>query len=37
VVGWPANSFFVLGIILGLDLLFYGTSMIAFGMRLKNA
>jgi uncharacterized membrane protein HdeD (DUF308 family) len=37
VIGWPANSFFVLGIILGLDLLFYGASMIAFGMRLKKA
>ena len=37
VLGWPGNSFFVLGIILGLDLLFYGASMIAFGMRLKNA
>jgi uncharacterized membrane protein HdeD (DUF308 family) len=37
VLGWPGNSFFVLGIILGLDLLFYGVSMIAFGMRLKNA
>jgi len=37
VIGWPGNSFFVLGIILGLDLLFYGASMIAFGMRLRNA
>jgi uncharacterized membrane protein HdeD (DUF308 family) len=37
VLGWPGNSFFVLGIILGLDLLFYGASMIAFGMRLRNA
>ena len=37
ILGWPGNSFFVLGIILGLDLLFYGVSMIAFGMRLKNA
>ena len=37
VLGWPGNSFFVLGIILGLDLLFYGASMVAFGLRLKNA
>jgi uncharacterized membrane protein HdeD (DUF308 family) len=37
VIGWPGNSFFVLGIILGLDLLFYGASMIAFGMRLRTA
>ena len=37
VLGWPGNSFFVLGIILGLDLLFYGASMIAFGMRLRRA
>jgi uncharacterized membrane protein HdeD (DUF308 family) len=37
VVGWPGTSFVVLGIILGLDLLFYGTSMVAFGLRLRNA
>ncbi|GAC1327477.1 MAG: HdeD family acid-resistance protein [Beijerinckiaceae bacterium] len=37
ILGWPGNSFFVLGIILGLDLLFYGSTMMAFGLRLKNA
>jgi len=35
VASWPASSLFVLGTFLGIDLLFYGISWIAFGMRLK--
>lgn len=34
---WPASGLFVLGTFLGIDLLFYGISWIAFGMRLKSA
>lgn len=33
--GWPENSLFVLGIFLGVDLLFYGGSWIAFGLFLR--
>ncbi len=33
---WPASGLIVLGTFLGIDLLFYGLSWIAFGMRLKN-
>lgn len=33
---WPASGMFVLGTFLGIDLLFYGLSWIAFGMRLKS-
>ena len=36
VASWPASSLFVLGTFLGIDLLFYGMSWIAFGMRLKR-
>ncbi len=34
---WPASSLIVLGTFLGIDLLFYGISWIAFGMKLKSA
>lgn len=34
VLGWPANSFIVLGLLLGLDLMFWGASWIALGLRL---
>lgn len=34
-VGWPTNSLVVLGILLGLDLIFWGGSWIALGLRLK--
>jgi uncharacterized membrane protein HdeD (DUF308 family) len=33
---WPASGLFVLGTFLGIDLLFYGISWIAFGLRLKS-
>ena len=34
-IGWPANSFVVLGVLLGLDLLFWGGSWITLGLRMK--
>ena len=34
VIGWPGNSVIVLGTILGIDLLIYGLTWIAFGIRL---
>lgn len=33
--GWPENSLFILGIFLGLDLLFYGGAWIVFGLALR--
>lgn len=33
--GWPENSQFVLGIFLAVDLLFYGSSWIGFGLFLR--
>jgi uncharacterized membrane protein HdeD (DUF308 family) len=36
VAGWPANSFVILGVLLGLDLLFWGTGWIGFGLRLQH-
>ena len=36
VAGWPATSFFVLGLFLGMDLVFIGTMWIAMGLALKN-
>jgi uncharacterized membrane protein HdeD (DUF308 family) len=35
--GWPENSVFVLGLFLGIDLLFYGASWIAFGLSLRSS
>jgi uncharacterized membrane protein HdeD (DUF308 family) len=34
--GWPENSIFVLGLFLGVDLLFYGASWVAFGLSLRK-
>jgi uncharacterized membrane protein HdeD (DUF308 family) len=34
-IGWPANSFVALGVLLGLDLLFWGGSWITLGLRMK--
>lgn len=34
--GWPENSAFVLGVFLGVDLLFYGASWIGFGLFLRD-
>lgn len=36
VAGWPQNSFFILGILLGLDLAFWGAAWIGFGLRLRK-
>jgi uncharacterized membrane protein HdeD (DUF308 family) len=36
VVGWPANRFVVLGVLLGLDLAFWGAAWIRFGLRLRR-
>ena len=36
VAGWPADSFFVLGVLLGLDLLFWGTAGIGLGLLLRG-
>ena len=35
VAGWPENSFVILGVLLGLDLLFWGAAWISFGLRLR--
>lgn len=37
VLGWPANSLSILGLLLGVDLLFWGTGWIAFGLKLRPA
>src|SRR6185503_7310864 len=36
VAKWPVSSFFVLGIFLGVDLIFIGSGWIAVGMALKR-
>jgi uncharacterized membrane protein HdeD (DUF308 family) len=36
VAQWPVSSFFVLGIFLGVDLIFIGSGWIAIGMALKR-
>jgi uncharacterized membrane protein HdeD (DUF308 family) len=36
ILAWPVNSFFVLGTLLGLDLLFSGISWISLGLRLRH-
>ncbi len=35
-IGWPTNSFVVLGVLLGLDLLAWGVSWIVLGLRLHS-
>jgi uncharacterized membrane protein HdeD (DUF308 family) len=34
---WPVNSLWVLGLFLGIDLIFTGTALVAIGMRLRRA
>lgn len=36
-LNWPANTLFLLGIVLAVDLTFQGISAIAFGLSLKSA
>lgn len=35
VIGWPGNSLFILGTLLGVDLLFQGVAWSAFGWRIR--
>lgn len=35
VIGWPSNSLFILGTLLGVDLLFQGVAWTAFGWRIR--
>ena len=35
-IGWPANSLAILGVLLGLDLLFWGGSWITLGLRTES-
>jgi uncharacterized membrane protein HdeD (DUF308 family) len=37
VAHWPASSFFVLGMLLGIDLIFIGAGWITMGLALKRA
>ncbi|MGH6936136.1 MAG: HdeD family acid-resistance protein, partial [Methylocella sp.] len=36
VAGWPADRFVILGVLLGLDLAFWGAAWISFGLRLRR-
>lgn len=36
IAGWPENSFLVLGVLLGLDLLFWGMAWIGLGLMLRR-
>jgi uncharacterized membrane protein HdeD (DUF308 family) len=35
ILGWPSNSFVVLGLLLGIDLMIWGASWIMLGLRMK--
>jgi uncharacterized membrane protein HdeD (DUF308 family) len=35
-IGWPGDTFFVLGTLLGIDLLFWGIGAILLGLRLRQ-
>lgn len=35
--GWPMNSFWVLGLVLSIDLIFQGTALLFFGLALRSA
>lgn len=34
-LGWPGDSLFILGLLLGIDLIFYGAGWIGFGLMLR--
>ncbi|MBS7539789.1 HdeD family acid-resistance protein [Ancylobacter lacus] len=36
VLGWPVNSLWVLGLLLGIDLVFNGVAVLMLGLRLKR-
>ncbi len=36
IAGWPTNSLVILGMLLGIDLLFTGVMWVGFGLRLRN-
>lgn len=36
ILGWPTNSFIILGTLLGIDLLFTGMMWIGFGLKLRS-
>ncbi len=36
VVGWPANGLFVIGLLLGIELIFTGSNWIVFAQRLRS-
>ena len=36
VLGWPSNSLFVLGLLLGIELIFTGVNWIVFSLRLRS-
>jgi uncharacterized membrane protein HdeD (DUF308 family) len=35
IIGWPANTLYILGFLIGLDLVFSGLGWVAFGLRLR--
>ncbi len=36
VIGWPSNSLFVIGLLLGIELIFTGVNWIVFALRLRS-
>jgi uncharacterized membrane protein HdeD (DUF308 family) len=36
-IGWPLNTLWLLGLVLGLDLIFQGVASIAFGLSVKTS
>ena len=36
VSGWPGNSLFIIGLLLGIELLFSGANWVFFGFRLRS-
>lgn len=36
ILGWPGNSLFILGMLLGIDLIFYGVGWIGFALLLRK-
>ena len=36
VTGWPSNSLFVIGLLLGIELVFTGVNWVFFALRLRS-